>query len=380
MRVLLWGTYDSGKPRIRLLRDGMRLAGIDVREVHAHVFADVVDKSRIGPLRQFALLLRTLLSYPFLIWRFLRSAPHDLVLVSYPGALDALVLKPFAWLRRVPIAWDVFISGYDTVVDDRALRSARSLVARALWAVEWLAARACALVFLDTMSHARRFEAMFGLPPGSCGSVWVGAEIEKFTPADRGPEQGPRRTKRPLRVLFYGQFAPLHGVSTIVEAARMSQGRDIEWILIGRGQEDAAIERMLAEQPLPNLQCLHWVDYERLRDQIAEADVCLGIFGATGKAGVVIPNKVFQLIAARKPVITRDSPAIRELLEHAPPCVVLVPPRDPRALADAVVAHVRVRDEHRRCHDDSLVGRISAQGVGRQFHELAVARLGPRAR
>jgi hypothetical protein len=49
--------------------------------------------------------------------------------------------------------------------------------------------------------------------------VWVGAEVEHFRvpePASPGAAPG-----APLRVLFYGQFIPLHGVDTIVEAARL---------------------------------------------------------------------------------------------------------------------------------------------------------------
>jgi glycosyltransferase involved in cell wall biosynthesis len=50
----------------------------------------------------------------------------------------------------------------------------------------------------------------------------------------------------------------------------------------------------------------------------------------------VIPNKVFQILAAGQPLITRDSPAIRELLSDSLPGVYLVPPADPEALLDAV--------------------------------------------
>ena len=64
--------------------------------------------------------------------------------------------------------------------------------------------------------------------------------------------------------------------------------------------------------------------------------MCLGIFGATEKAALVIPNKVFQILSARRPLITRDSPAIRELLGDGVPGATLVPPADPVALAAAI--------------------------------------------
>jgi glycosyltransferase involved in cell wall biosynthesis len=47
----------------------------------------------------------------------------------------------------------------------------------------------------------------------------------------------------------------------------------------------------------------------------------------------VIPNKVFQALACGAPVISADTPALRELGERG---VMRVPPGDPHALAAAV--------------------------------------------
>ena len=62
----------------------------------------------------------------------------------------------------------------------------------------------------------------------------------------------------------------------------------------------------------------------------------LGVFGRTAKAKRVVPNKVYQGLAMARPVITADSPAVREFFapgEH----LHTVPAGDPEALADAVV-------------------------------------------
>ncbi len=56
-----------------------------------------------------------------------------------------------------------------------------------------------------------------------------------------------------------------------------------------------------------------WVDYDTLHQHIADADVCLGIFGTSAKAANAIPNKAYQILAVGRPLVTRDSPAIREL-------------------------------------------------------------------
>jgi glycosyltransferase involved in cell wall biosynthesis len=133
-------------------------------------------------------------------------------------------------------------------------------------------------------------------------------------------------------VLFYGQFIPLHGIDTVVRAAKLTETDGILWHLIGTGQEVGRIRRLVAELKPANLEWKHWVPYEELVQEIHSADVCLGIFGATEKAARVIPNKVFQVLASEKPLITADTPAVREL-GLAASGVYLVPAGEPWALA-----------------------------------------------
>lgn len=364
MKIVLWGTYDTGKPRIRILRDGLRDAGVDVIEIHRDIWGDINDKSSLyGAGKWLQRGLRVACAYPALIWRYLQAGPHNLVLVSYPGQLDVLVIWLFAHLRRKPVAFDWFISAYDTVVMDRHLVGRHHPIATLLWAGEWLAAHAATLAFMDTSAHARRVEQLFRLAPNHVGRVWVGAETGRF------PSTAVRTRGEDLRVLFYGQFIPLHGIDTIIAAARLLHAAPIRWTLIGRGQESARLHTELTARPLPKLRWLDWVDYDQLAGQIAQADVCLGIFGTSDKAASVIPNKVFQIVASGRSLITRDSPAIRELLTEQRPCVTLIPAADAQALADAVRAVAAAPMPEVPCHAAART-QIDPVAIARQFITL----------
>ena len=369
-RILCWGTYDTSKPRSRILRDGLRAVGVTLVECHASLWERIQDKSQFsGILPRVMLLLRWLASYPSLLWRFMRMPKPDVVLVGYPGMLDVIVLWPWARLRRVPIVWDMFISLYDTVVQDRALLTRNNWVARLLHSVEGWAVRLADLVFLDTAAHARHVERIYRLEEQRCESVWVGAEPVFFEPLSVRGDVGARQDGT-LRVLFYGQFIPLHGIETIIAAARATRGDAIQWQLIGRGQEAARIRALLAETPLPLLHWTEWLEYPELRQALAGADVCLGIFGSSEKAACVIPNKVFQILAAGRPLITRDSPAIRELLQHAPPCVRLIEAGNPQALVEAVREHLHSRTPSAAACHEGLRERFAPPAIARQFLEM----------
>ena len=96
------------------------------------------------------------------------------------------------------------------------------------------------------------------------------------------------------------------------------------------------MQQMMDEQPLESVRLIPWVDYQTLHELIHKADVCLGIFGDSDKAGRVIPNKVFQIIQSEKPLITRKSEAILELLHPDTPGVFLVDAASPQALAQVI--------------------------------------------
>lgn len=348
-RFLVWGTFDTGKPRVRMLLSAFRELQPGLTVCHRKVWEGIEDKSQIGGARRWlSILLTLLLAYPALILSYLRAPKHDVVVVPYPGLLDVLILWPLARLRGARICWDVFISAYDTVVIDRAMVPKRGFVARLIYAAEWLATRAVDLVLLDTREHARHVAELFGLDQRKVRSVWVGVEDDTFRREALPLREGP------VNVLFYGQFIPLHGLDTIVDAIARLSGRadapDMRFTIVGTGQEAARIDAKLANLNLASVERIQWVDYARLPALIAASDICLGVFASGGKAARVIPNKVFQILAVGRPLVTMDSPAIREIVEPGA-AVRLVPPGDADALADALAAlatDLRSEDGQRR--------------------------------
>ena len=376
-RVVLWGTYDLGKPRTRILIRGLGEAGVELIQCHVDVWSGVEDKANIAGWRKVAAILgKLILAYPILIWRYLRLPRHDVVLVGYLGHLDVIVLWPFAALRGAPVVWDAFLSLYETVVEDRQMVGPRHPLAWLVWAWDWLACRAADLVLLDTHAHARWFQSEFKLRDGRTDAVFVGAEPDAFAPL---PDAGHTKAGGPIRILFYGQFIPLHGIETIVAAAARTSPELYSWTIIGTGQEDARIRRLLEANPIPHLRWITWVPYGQLRESIATADICLGIFGQSGKAARVIPNKVFQVIAAGRPLVTRDSPAMRELVTSDTPGIHLVRAGDADLLLAGIAELARqVRQSSTAALFGSLRDRIAPAAIGRQLATLLAQVAGAR--
>ncbi|MFI5251625.1 MAG: glycosyltransferase [Bacteroidota bacterium] len=372
MKVVIWGTYDLLKPRVRMMLASLRQSEIELIECHADVWIGVEDKSQVTQLsRKIALLFRWILSYPRLIWRYLSLPPHDILLIGYMGHLDVLVIWPFARLRGVKIVWDVFLSLYDTVVNDRKLVSRYSPIAWGIYCWEWLATRSADILVLDTDAHGRYLEALYSLPEKCVQRVFVGVE-KIYSAAEVEERRVPASGK--FTILFYGQFAPLHGIETIIRAAKLVEDnyKDVQWVIVGKGQEETKIEKLINDLNLTTVSRIPLASlaFESLVGYVADADVCLGLFGTSGKASRVISTKVFQILGAKKPLITADTPAVRELLQEGP-CIRLVPPGNPEKLAKAVEYFIEMKKKTGRINcDEKSFPIIGIAEVGKEWQHI----------
>ena len=369
-RVVYWGTYDSYRPRTQILIKGLRRHQLEVIECHTNIWSNWPDKSQIGFGDKLRVLLRALVSYPILILRYCSTPGHDLVLLGYLGHFDLLVIYPFAKIRRRKIVWDAVISLYDTIVFDRKSINARSFVAYLLYRVEWLCCNLADVILTPSKARASLFLKYFSVSSDKFLSVPIGADPDVFVRAQPVKSDSSKTT---VRVLFYGQFVPLHGVVTIVEAARILERDDVEWTLIGGGQDESKIKTMLELKPLPKVKWIPWTPYEHLPNWIHESDICLGIFGDSLKAKSSLPNKLFQVLAMGAPLITSDSSAIRELLSTDMKGVYLVPPNNPQAIV-AAIQKFRTDREELQSHDlhADVVARLKPETLAERLLERAL--------
>lgn len=374
VKIVAFGGYDTRKPRVRLLIAALKRAGVLAEDIHIPAWHRVAQTNVPSKLAVLGVLARIALGYPRAIYRLIRSPKRAAILLPYPGIIEILALTPIARLMRRKIILDAFLPIHDTIAGDRALVSSR-LISGIIWWFEKIALSCADLILVDTDSHGEYFASEFGLPEDSFVTVLVGAE-ENFAPNQVGKDANDDRCDdllgadddRPI-VLFYGQLIPLHGLPTILDAARLSRDQDARWVVVGKGQLEPILREELARED-SNFQWIEWVEYERLPALIARADICLGVFGATNKAARVIPNKLFQQAAMGKPVITRASPALDPLAAQFPDAIRTVPADDPQALADAVASALSHEGALSALPQDTILALSPDAGVDRLLQKL----------
>ena len=175
-----------------------------------------------------------------------------------------------------------------------------------------------------------------------------GADPEMFDPDDQGTAF---RSANHLQDKFVVLYAGAHGMSNdldvVLDAARLLQahvtgalevpgtsGPEIQIVFLGDGKEKPALQEQAAHMGLANVLFLPPVPKAGMAAALAGADACLAILKPIEAYKTTYPNKVFDYMAAGRPVILAIDGVIRAVVEAAG-CGIFVEPGDPSALAHA---------------------------------------------
>jgi glycosyltransferase involved in cell wall biosynthesis len=164
-----------------------------------------------------------------------------------------------------------------------------------------------------------------------------GAEAAMFAPEARGEEF---RKRHGLENKFVALYAGAHGLSNdlgvvLDAAAQLKSEPNIAIVLLGDGKDKTALQARASEQDLRNVIFVPPVAKTEMAQALAAADACIAILKPLEMYKTVYPNKVFDYMAAGRPVLLAIDGVIREVIEAAQ-AGVFVPPGDATALAAAV--------------------------------------------
>lgn len=163
-------------------------------------------------------------------------------------------------------------------------------------------------------------------------------------------------------IQYMGNMGRTHGVDTLAAAAlRMRSSSHLHFLFIGWGARKAALEAMVAEQDVSHMTVLPGCSAAELGEHANAADVVVIAF-QKGMAGVSVPSRMYNVMAAGKPILAvaeSQSELAYVVLEEGIGWVV--PPND----VDALVAAIETAS---RTPADELVA------MGRRAREAAVSR------
>jgi len=332
MRICYFGTYRDEYSRNQIMIEGLRQAGLDVVECHETLWTGIEDRVQAasGGWLSLTFVRRLLGTYWRLLQRYRRVGAYDIMVVGYPGQFDVFLARLLTWWRRRPLVWDIFMSIY-LIALERQLDQRSPFTIGLLRRLEWLACRLPDRLILDTAEYVAWFTKTHGVPASRFGLVPTGADDRLFHPVESVPIGDGL-----FRVLYYGTFIPNHGTNYIIEAAHLLKNDPIiHFDMIGDGPERAKAEELVRRYGLRNISFTAWMEKASLVGCIAQSDVCLGAFGMTPQSLMTVQNKIYEGLAMAKPVISGDSPAVRQFLKHKEH-IYLCDRQQPQSLVEAI--------------------------------------------
>ena len=303
-KVLFAGNYDKEYNRTKVISVGLENLGVEI--IH-FVFKKHNNKTKSELLNL--------------------SKQVDIIFLPSFTHLDVKFVRKNT---TKPLIFDPLISKYLTKVFDFKQVSRYSPRAYKNYLKDKIAFKNSDIILADTEEHKKYFVEKFKLSADKVKVLHIGVNCNDFYP------QNIEKDTDRFVIGFYGGFIPLQGVQNILNAAKiLSDEKEIVFKLIGNGFEFEIAKDMISKENISNVELLGWIDYKDLSKNINSFDVCLGIFGDTPKADIVIPNKVYHYAACKKPIITKNTLAIKEVFEDEKN--IILSSSEPEEIANSIL-------------------------------------------
>jgi glycosyltransferase involved in cell wall biosynthesis len=294
----------------------------------------------------------------------LRVRDIDVVLATTPPIFQAVTAWLIAVIRRRPLILEIRDLWPEFIIDMGKLKNP-IVIAAARRLERFLYARADRFI-VNSPAYIDYLETK-GIDRGRVTLVSNGVSPEMFA-----AEGDVARYARELRqryalegkfvAMYAGAMGPANDLDTLLDAAAaLSYDTRIHIVLVGDGKQRKALEQRARERELTNVTFVGAQSKTEMRGFLAAADVCVATLQNIAMFRMTYPNKVFDYLAAGRPVVLAIDGVIREVVERAGGGV-FVPPGDGNAIAAAIEELSRHEDIGRE------MGRRGREYVRRHFN------------
>lgn len=294
--------------------------------------------------RSFA--FRVVSFFSFMVSSFLigLGVEHvDLVWGTSPPIFQGMTAWLISRLKRVPFLFEVRDLWPAFAIEVGVLRNP-ILIRLSTWLERFLY-RHADLVMVNSPGYVKHVQDRGAK---KVELVPNGTDTSMFTPnVDGSIFRSSHQLSEKFVVLYAGAHGLSNDLSVVLAAAQeLLPQQDIVIVLLGDGKDKPALQAQALQESLHNVLFLPPIPKKEMPVALAAADACIAILKPLELYKTTYPNKVFDYMAAAKPVILAIDGVIREVIEKAG-AGIAVPPGDPHALSQAILQLAR---DPQLCH------------------------------
>ena len=373
--------YELGR---RLVADGQRFTVV-ASDVSYHTGKRVVPRTKfvtecnedgVRILRAFtyAAVHKSYVARVFSFLSFMTTSvlvgigagKPDVVMGTTPPIFQAVSAWALSAVRRKPFLLEVRDLWPEFAIDIGLLKNLTLIrIARAL---ERFLYKHADHLLVNSPAY-RDYLIEKGIDPSKVSFIPNGVDPDMFDPATDGSRI---RRQFGLEGKFVATYAGALGMANdldvLVGAAEALQSRgDIHILIVGDGKERARLEESARSKGLRNITFAGSFPKSQMNEVLAASDACVAILRNIPMFTTTYPNKVFDYMAAGRPIVLAIDGVIREVVEAADGGV-FVKPGNPELLAAAIA---RLADQPERA---SAMGRSAREYVVQHFNRDLHAR------
>jgi glycosyltransferase involved in cell wall biosynthesis len=324
-----------------ILNAGLRARGMETLLVHGSLAPGEASLEDLARAADLPVLQIPELGRRISVWSDVRAFARILSLLRewQPDIVHTHTAKAGALGRLAAVAYNVtrrrenrcavvhtfhghVFEGYFNVAGSQLVRATERLLGRATDRI----------VAISTRQREDLTSRFAIASPEKVTVVPLGLELAELLAAPLRPISTSGRTGAPFQVGYVGRLAPIKDLGTLlagIELARRQAG-SLRLTVVGDGDERAALETRAAELGLADaVQFLGW------RRDLAAVYSSMDLFALTS-LNEGTPVSLIEAMAAGVPVVATAVGGVPDVVSDGT-TGVLVPPRQPAALAAAIV-------------------------------------------
>ncbi len=222
------------------------------------------------------------------------------------GVLNAFTGIRLARRSRIPFVY-YLIDELHRLVPQRAFRG----LARVL---EQSNIRQASLV-LSINQALRDYSVTMGASPASTKVLPAGVDLERYTSSAPGLEIRKRHRLRTsdLVLFFMGWVYPFSGLKEVAESLAAGDGQEAhaKLLVVGKGDSWDDLARLAREKGAEDqIKMVEFRPFSEMPSYLSAADVCLLPANKTETMQNIVPIKMYEYLAAGKPVIATKLPGL----------------------------------------------------------------------
>jgi len=258
------------------------------------------------------------LSYMFsAFWRGMRLEKPDVIIISSPSIFVGVSAILLSKIKRVPFIFEVRDLWPESAVATGVLNN--KFLLNILYWLEYRLYKNSNKIVVLTPAFKDNIESRFHEFVGKIDIITNGADFSLMNNESKREEIRNRYGWGDKKVFgYFGAHGVANDLIQVIEVAKVFKDDNrIHFVLIGDGMQKDMLKSKAKEYGLKNITFIDSISKTEVSNYIDAIDVGMAILKKTDTFKTVYPNKVFDYMSCKKPILATIDGITKELIQKA---------------------------------------------------------------